>query len=83
MTRTNHYRGWAALLAALLLLIVLGCGGDEERQNASGRSGERSTGGAPGSNAKYDLVCESSWSFLEHGTEGREAQKTPGDRCHC
>jgi hypothetical protein len=64
MTSTNHYGGWAALLAALLLLIVLGCGRDVERQNASGRSGERSTGGAPGPNAKYNLVCGAYWSTV-------------------
>jgi hypothetical protein len=41
MLSTDHGETLAALLTALLLLILPGCGGDEERQNVSGRSGER------------------------------------------
>jgi hypothetical protein len=66
MTRTDRYREWAALLAALLLLLlvflVLGYGGRDERQNASGRTEGRSTG-APGPGTD-GLVCESSWSTV-------------------
>jgi len=64
MTRTDRYRGWAALLAALLFLVflILGCGGREERQRTSGQTEGRSTG-ALGRGAD-DLVCESSWKAV-------------------
>ena len=64
--RTGRHRVLVALSPALLLLVVLllGCNEAEERQNASGRSGEQSTGGIPGPAAEHGLVCGASWNSV-------------------